>query len=98
MTKTKPPTWTHLVTEALRTADDFRSFTELRAATGARVNQLSAALWHLQRCRVVESVAGPGGLFWFYTGVGDTRCREVGERTPEAKPRRARRARKEGGV
>jgi hypothetical protein len=95
VTPEKRPTWTHLVTEALRTADDFRSFAELRAATGASVNQLGAALWHLQKCKVVESVGGPGGLFWFYTGAGDTRCREIGERTPEDKPRRVRRVRKE---
>jgi hypothetical protein len=89
----KRPTWTHLVEEALRVADDFLSTKGLVERTGGSTNQVHAALWHLQRHRVVDSVAGPEGLFWFLRGE-DLREREVGERTPEDKPRRARRARK----
>jgi len=89
----KRPTWTHLVTEALRTADDFLGMEALKAATQGNIGQVSAALHHLQKCKVVGSVEGPEGLFWFYRGE-DTRSRELDERVPEDKPRRPRRARK----
>ena len=89
----KRPTWTHLVTEALRTADDFLSMEALKAATGGNTGQVTAALFHLQKCRVVDSVGGPEGLFWFYRGE-DIRSRELDERVPEDKPRRQRRTRK----
>jgi hypothetical protein len=83
----KVPTWTHLTEEALRTADDFLSADQLRTLTGASQNQLSAALFHLQKRRVVDAVSGPSGLFWFYRGE-DTRLYQHEERTPEAHPRR----------
>jgi hypothetical protein len=89
----KRPTWTHLVEEALRVADDFISAKGLVERTGGNSNQIHAALWHLQRHRVVDSVEGPEGLFWFLRGE-DLREREVGERTVEDKPRRQRRVRK----
>jgi hypothetical protein len=76
------PTWTHLTLEALRVADDFVSFDDLRAATGASPNQLSAALFHLQKRRCVEAIEGNGKLWWFATGE-DTRSRVQELRTPE---------------
>jgi len=91
----KPPTWTHLVTEALKIADDFRSAQELMVLLGGNYGQISAALHHLQVCKVVDAVQGPGGLFWFYRGLDeDLRVREVKERRIEKKPRRARAVRK----
>ena len=95
MRPAKPPTWTHLVTQALKAADDFRSCRDLVQALGGTSNQISAALHHLQKCRVVEAVEGPAGLFWFFRGLdGDPRCREVKERRVEDKPRRVRATRR----
>lgn len=88
----KRPTWAYLVEDALRKADDFMSLDQLLAATGARRNQLSAALCHLQKCQTADAVLAQGKLYWFYAG-GDTRCRHVEERTPEDKPRRTRKTR-----
>ena len=85
----KRPTWAYLVEEALRVADDFISVPSLRALTGANANQLSAALHHLQKCKTVDAVVAQDSLYWFYTGE-DPRCRHIEERTPEDKPRRAR--------
>lgn len=86
----KRPTWTHLVEEHLRTADDFVSMKTLCAATGGSATQISAALHHLQKYRVVDSVASPDGLHWFFRGE-DQRCRSLEERTPEDKSRKPRR-------
>lgn len=87
------PTWTHLVTEALRTADDFLSMQQLLKSSGGKANQISAALHHLQKCRVVDAVAGPEGtLHWFYRGE-DLRTRELAERVPEENKRQVRRPR-----
>jgi len=87
------PTWTHLVSEALRTADDFLSMQQLLESSGGKANQISAALYHLQKCRVVDAVAGPEGtLHWFYRG-DDLRTRELAERVPEENKRRVRRPR-----
>lgn len=91
MRPAKPPTWTHLVTQALKAADDFRSCKDLVESLGGTPNQISAALHHLQKCRVVEAVEGPNGLFWFFRGLdGDPRCRELKERRVEDHPRRKR--------
>lgn len=89
---TPRPTWTHLVSEALRAADDFLSMQQLLESSGGSVNQISAALSHLQKMRVVDSVQGPEGLFWFYRG-DDLRTRELAERVPEENKRRVRRPR-----
>jgi len=85
----KRPTWTHLVEEHLRTADDFVSMKALCEATGGSPNQVSAALYSLQSYRVVDCVASPDGLHWFYRGE-DQRCRSLEERTPEEQPRKVR--------
>lgn len=89
----KHPTWTHLVEETLRTADDFVSFEDIKAATGANRNQTSAALHHLQSRKVVDAVSVQGVPFWFYTGL-DTRIYTVEERVKEENPRRVRRVTK----
>jgi hypothetical protein len=86
----KRPTWTHLVEEALRTADDFVSMKALCEQTGGSPNQVSAALYSLQSYRVVDCVASPDGLHWFFRGE-DSRCRSLEERTPEDKSRKPRR-------
>jgi len=87
----KPPTWTHLVTEALKAADDFRTMRQLAETLGGTTNQISAALYHLQACKVVDAVQGTEGLFWFYRGEdGDPRVRTQTARRVEDKPRRKR--------
>jgi len=86
----KRPTWTHLVEEALRTADDFLPAKALAAATRGSVNQVNAALHHLQSYRVVDCVASPDGLHWFFRGE-DSRRRSLEERAPEEKARKPRR-------
>lgn len=86
----KRPTWTHLVEEALRTADDFVSMKALCEQTKGSPNQVSAALYSLQSYRVVDCVASPEGLHWFFRGE-DSRCRSLEERTPEDKSRKPRR-------
>lgn len=78
----KQATWTSRVHDALRAADDFRSFEQLLAATGANRNQLSAALFHLHKRKVVESIESGGKLWWFITG-DDDRLVIVEQRTPE---------------
>lgn len=83
------PTWTSKVTDALRKADDFMSFAQLQAATGADNNQLSATLHHLKNRRVVDAMEGDGSLWWYLTGE-DTRQRAVEMRQPEPKGNRTR--------
>lgn len=96
MRPAKPPTWTYLVTEALRAADDFRSCRDLAQTLGGTPNQISAALHWLQKCRIVDSVSSPEGLFWFFRGEdGDPRVREIAQRKVEEKPRRKRVVRKD---
>lgn len=90
----KAPTWTSLVEEALRKADDFMGAEALRAATGANPHQLSAALHHLHKRRAVDSVESNGRLWWFATPETDTRLRVVEERRPEDPGTRRRRRRR----
>lgn len=89
----KRPTWTHLTLEALRVADDFMSLEQLRAATGASMNQQTAALHHLQKVGAVEAVDAGGHPFWFFTGI-DRRTFALEERTPEEPGTRRRGPRK----
>lgn len=78
------PTWTFLVEEALRAADDFVGAPELAARTGGNTNQVSAALHALCRYRAVDCVSDAAGrLFWFATPDTDTRVRRCEERRPE---------------
>lgn len=89
----KAPTWTSLVEEALRKADDFMGAEALRAATGANPHQLSAALHHLHKRRAVDSVESNVRLWWFATPDTDTRLRVIEARRPED-PGTRRRSRK----
>jgi hypothetical protein len=78
------PTWTSLVEEALRTADDFLGAPELVARTGGNTNQISAALHGLLRYRAVDCVSDAAGrLFWFATPQTDTRTKRCDVRRPE---------------
>lgn len=87
----KRPTWTRLTVDALKKADDFMSFTQLLAATGANANQMRATLHHLQARKVVDAVLVQDGPWWFLTG-DDTRSFTTDERVPEEPGNRHRRS------
>jgi hypothetical protein len=91
MRKLKETTTTHLVFEALKRADDFRTSRQLQLETGRSSNRVGAALHLLERYRAVDFVEGEGTLWWFATPGSDTRVRTVEEKAPETRPRRARR-------
>lgn len=93
--KRKVPTWTSLVTEALRAQDDFMSTGMLARATGANKCQLSAALIHLRSHRVIDVVINPDGKAWWFAlpPEGDDRHRTFAEiaaeiKKPNRKPRK----------
>lgn len=85
--KDPKPTWTSAVQRAMREADDFVNAHQLRERTGGNADQVSAALSHLRKFEVVDSVESGGVLWWFLTGH-DRRQQVVEERTPEVEPRK----------
>jgi hypothetical protein len=88
----KQTTTTALVTEALARADDFRTARQLADATGRSLNQVHSALWVLKHYySAVECIEAADGLWWFATAADDKRSKHLDERTPESKPRRAKR-------
>lgn len=95
--KTKPkadkrPTWTALVLKALVDADDFMNLSQIMEVTKATSRQASAAVCHLQKYKVIESVVGNDHkLWWFATPEYDSRLRHLEERVPEEKGNRTRR-------
>lgn len=94
--KDPKPTWVGLVWGVLLEANDFVASTELQKKTGGSQNQTNAALHHLQQHKAAEAVVGANGrLFWFATPESDTRTKQVEQRTPEDRPRRARRSRRQ---
>jgi len=76
------PTWTSLVTEALRSTNDFMNYQMLCKATGGSQNQVSAACFNLRKFRVVDLVVETDGTAWWYAlpPGGDQRTRIVKER------------------
>lgn len=85
------PTWTFLVAEELRKADDFLSTHDLCDRTGGNVGQVTAALHHLKiNAHVVDCIEAEGALWWFLTGE-DRRTTTVDERVPEEPGTRRRR-------
>lgn len=85
------PTWTFLVIEALRVADDFLTVRQLMERTGGNLNQVTAALHHLKvNAKAVECMESDGHLYWYLTGV-DLRTLTVDERVPEEPGNRRRR-------
>lgn len=89
------PTWVSRVEDALRTADDFLSLTEVMARSGATHNRATAALHSLRGYRAVDSVESGGRLYWFATPGDDARCRHVATRRPEEPGTRRRGLRRE---
>ena len=90
----KKPTWVHLVSQAMVEYDDFMTAYDLIAATGGTINQVSAALSHLRKCKAADCLAVEGQLFWFDTSGSDTRLKTVDERVPEEPGTRRRASRR----
>lgn len=80
--KTKEPTTTSLVTEALAIMDDFMNATDLAELIGRTPHRVMNALHGLKSRQVVDSVLNEGRLFWFLTG-DDARTRVFAERLLE---------------
>jgi hypothetical protein len=97
MPKTKQPTCTSLILAALRERDDFMTYRMLREATGLDVNQVSASCFHLRNRRAIGVEVLPDGSSWWYPlpPEEDNRSRIQEHRTPESRPRKARKPRKE---
>lgn len=93
MRRARITTTTTLVMDALRWADDFMTGAQLCEVTGRASNQVFAALNHLRKYNVVDSIASDGTLWWFATG-DDSRSRVIDEKVPESKPRRPRKPRR----
>lgn len=90
MRKDKRPTHTSLVVDALRTwPGDLATIWELTHATGSTYNQVSAAVSHLKKHRVIDSISDDTGTWWYLTHE-DGREWVRDERTPEERPRRPR--------
>lgn len=98
MRKIKETTAVKLVFEALVRADDFRTAKQLQAETGQPANRVSAALYNLLKYHAVSFVESDRQLWWFATPADDTRVKTVDERTPESRPRKARKGKKGGAL
>lgn len=66
-----------LVTEALRTADDFMSRRMIEAATGRPSNAISGALHHLHKAQVVDVVVDENGTGWWLALPADMDQRKL---------------------
>jgi hypothetical protein len=94
MRKRKEPTSTSIVEATLKGLDDFATGRQLQELTRLDTCHVSASLYHLKKYRAAECMEAGGTLWWFSTPDTDTRTKTVDERTPESKPRKARRAAK----
>ena len=92
--------YTALVLEALRRADDFRTLGQLKAELllipddkrAGRSNRISAALRQLKYYRCVDCLESDGQLWWFaLLPADDTRSRVYTERAYEPNGRRRKR-------
>lgn len=89
-TREVKPTTTHLVLNHLMKLDDFAGVPQLVTATERSANQVSAALYWLQKAGVVDSVMSQDRLWWFATHGQDLRqtTHEVITAEPIVKPNR----------
>lgn len=93
--KLKQTTSTTIVEGYLTKANDYVTAAQVRAHTHLDANHVSAALYHLKKFRAAECFESGGTLWWFATPQTDTRTKTITERTPESKPRRSRKTKKE---
>ena len=89
--KHKRTTFTTIVFEALKRADDFRTGRQLMAETQLDTNHVSACLSHLRKFKAVDCIEQPDALWWYATPDRDTRQRVIEEKSEELRPRRPRR-------
>lgn len=85
----KVPAITFLVQEALRVADEFLTLEELCFTIKRSPNQVSAALYHLCKFKVVEAVSQDDELYYYLTGE-DNRSRYLELRSKEEHSRNRR--------
>lgn len=96
--KSKHPTCTSLVEDALRQRDDFMTKRQLREATGLTANRLSAAMHNLwRRYKVIDCVLASDGTSWWWAlpPEKDNRNFKRLEICEETKPRKPRKPKKE---
>lgn len=87
----KKPTFTFLVYEVLRTADDFLTIKDLRARIPElSYNRATASLTHLFKKKAADFLRDSGVTYWFATPGTDTRTMIVEEKRREEEPRRVR--------
>lgn len=91
--RAKKPAATWQVQQAMAQLDDFITMPQIRLLTGLSSNLASAALYHLKKYGVVDTVVSEGQLWWFLTGQ-DLRSHVKEEVVVEEKPRKPRRSRK----
>jgi hypothetical protein len=90
------------VERALREADDFVTARQLQSLLGTdpflgvTLNRVSAALYHLRKHHAADFIEAGTSLWWFATPQDDTRSRKCEERTPESRPRKARKRKAKG--
>ena len=77
MKRSQHPTYTSLVTDALRSHDDFMSVSQLMSATQATRNQITAALHCLKQVKAIDCIESGGSLYWYLTPDTDQRIRVV---------------------
>lgn len=87
----KEPPITLRVQEALTWADDLLTLEDVIFLTGCSVNQVCAALCHLHKHRVIDSLDQEGKAYYYLTGE-DQRLRHLELRTPEDRPRKQRKS------
>lgn len=91
----KEPTTVSIVLAELQGADDFRSAKQLCENTRSTNNRVCCALYHLHKHKCVNFISDANGVWWYATPETVDRCCCVDERTPEVKPRKQRKTRKE---
>lgn len=93
--KRKEPTSTSIVEQAMKNIDDFVTGQKLQEVTGLDSCHVSAALYCFKHYHAAECLEENGKLWWFLTPESDQRVKKVAERTPEMKPRKTRKPKKE---
>lgn len=87
----KKPTFTFLVYEALRTADDFLTIKDLRTRVAELThNRATASLSHLFKAKAVDFLRDGSVTYWFATPATDTRTLIIEEKRREEEPRKTR--------
>ena len=90
----KEPTFTHLVLEQLRVADDFVTVRQLMSAIPElNYNRASASLAHLYKGHAIDMIVSDGNTYWYATPELDDRTKRLEEKVREEPGSRNRRGR-----